>query len=559
MRRLALSALGVVVLVCGCGTGSHAWTGVDAAATTSAAQRYATLLHWSGVSTSGRTGYRVYENGSQIAEVRSSPADVADLRCGTSYTLGVAAHDAHGNKGPTVTTTYATPACPQFPLRVSSNGRYLETARGKPFLLVGDSPQSVVGNLSEPSAARYFADRERHGFNALWINLLCDNYTECASNGETYDDVAPFTSGSTPATYNLSTPNSRYFARAHAMVARAGRDGLAVFLDPIETGGCASGGWMTTLENNGNGTTSTSTRDYRYGEYLGNEFKDLPNVVWLSGNDFQCHTDARDDNDAIAVAKGIHATDPTALQTTELDYCTPANACEGTKSTDDSRWSPVLTLDGVYTYGPTYAEARTAYSSNSSLPMFLEEASYETQHNAETDGCIAVRNCRLQEWWTMTSGATGQFYGGPSYGIKMGWSAATIDSIGARQVEYQTSLLQSIAWWTLVPDTSRRLVTRGSGTCPTSGSIVNVSCVTDAYSADRTLALVYEPQRARITIELSRMAGSTRARWYDPIDGTYARISGSPFANSGSHNFTPPHDHGAGDHDWVLLLQASRP
>ncbi len=557
MLRVALCALGVVVLLCGCGTSGHAWTTADAAATTSATHRYSTLLHWSGLSISGKTGYRVYENGSQIADVRSSPAAVADLRCGTSYTLGVAAHNAIGGTTATVTASYATPACTQFPLQVSPNGRYLETARGKPFLLVGDSPQSVIGDLSESSAADYFADRERHGFDAVWINLLCDQYTECASNGETYDQVAPFTRGSSPSTYDLSMPNSRYFARAHEMVARAGRDGLAVFLDPIETGGCASDGWMTTLRNNGNGATSTTTRDYRYGEYLGNEFKDLPNVVWLSGNDFQCHTDPSDDNDAIAVARGIHATDPTALQTTELDYCTPANACEGTKSTDDSRWSPVLTLDGVYTYGPTYAEARKAYSSNSSLPMFLEEASYETQHNAETDGCITVRNCRLQEWWTMTSGATGQLYGGPAYGIKMGWSPATIDSTGARQLEYQTSLLESIDWWMLVPDTSHRLVIRGYGTCPTSGSIVKVTCVTDSYSPDRTLALIYETKRGTVTVDLSRMAGSTKARWYDPTDGNYRSISGSPFANSGSQNFTPPDENGAGSHDWVLLLQAA--
>lgn len=102
----------------------------------------------------------MYENGAQIAEVRSSTAEVADLRCDTSYTFGVAADDAHGATRAPVTTSYATPACPQFPLRVSPNGRYLETARGTPFLLVGDSPRSVIGNLSESSAAAYFADRD---------------------------------------------------------------------------------------------------------------------------------------------------------------------------------------------------------------------------------------------------------------------------------------------------------------------------------------------------------------------------------------------------------------
>ena len=37
--------------------------------------------------------------------------------------------------------------------------------------------------------------------------------------------------------------------------------------------------------------------------------------------------------------------------------------------------------------------------------------------------------------------------------------------------------------------------------------------------------------------------------------GSAAAISGSPFANTGTHAFAPPGGNAAGDGDWVLLLQ----
>jgi hypothetical protein len=53
---------------------------------------------------------------------------------------------------------------------------------------------------------------------------------------------------------------------------------------------------------------------------------------------------------------------------------------------------------------------------------------------------------------------------------------------------------------------------------------------------------------------MAEFAGLTRARWYDPSDGTFVSISGSPFRNSGSHNFTLPGNNHDGNPDWVLDL-----
>jgi hypothetical protein len=472
----------------------------------------------------------------------------------------------------TAVVTAATSEPPGvFPLRVSSNGRYLVSAQGSPWLMVGDSPQSTVGNLSVASSDAYFADRAAHGFDAVWTNLLCESYTECSDTAVSYDGVRPFTTGSGQGSYDLSTPNSAYFARAHQMVADAGADGIEVLLDPIPTDNCNPGSFYTTLINNGNGKVSTTDKDYQYGEYLGNEFKDLPNVMWFNGNDFSCYfSDAAANNDLISVSNGIKATDPGALQTNEIGL-------GGNNSSDDwSNWHSTLSVNGSYTYWATYGLVREAYeqtaSSPAELPVFMMEANYEGQQNSGDDGCLendaGWRHCREQEWWTMTSGATGQLYGGPCYGMTNSTSLSSCDTTGVRQLGYVTQLLDQIDWWKLVPDgnhdgAGRTYVTSGGGTC-TGWQYNNFGgndCVTDATIPDGSginTLLAYYPDPSSfgtITVDMSKFTGPVTARWYDPTDGVYSAVSGSPFTNSGTHAFAPSTNNSAGDKDWVLLLQ----
>ena len=466
----------------------------------------------------------------------------------------------------------SAPVTSRFPLQVSANGRYLETAQGSPWLMVGDSPQSTIGDLSVAKSDAYFADRAAHGFNAVWTNLLCESYTECSGTGVTYDGVKPFTTGTDQSSYDLSTPNGTYFARAHQMVADAEADGIEVLLDPAPTDNCNSGSWMTTLENNGNGTVSTTNKDYQYGEYLGRTFKDLPNIIWFSGNDFSCYGSQADNNDAISVANGIKATDPTALQTTEL------NIGHSESADDWSNWQPTLGINGAYTYEATYGIVREAYlqtkSSPTELPVFMEEANYEGQQLSGADGCLendnGWRHCREQEWWTMTSGATGQLYGGPCYGMDNSTGLSTCDTTGVTQLGYVTQLMDQIDWWKLVPDgnwdgSGRVYVTSGGGTtCPDwqyttfdTNNCITDATIPDGAGIDTLIAYYPDPSSfGTITVNMSKFTGPVTARWYDPTDGGFTTVSGSPFTNSGSHAFAPSTNNSAGDKDWVLLLQS---
>src|SRR5215467_15122512 len=134
--------------------------------------------------------------------------------------------------------TFVTPVAaqtgPAFPLQVSSNHRYLVDQNGAPYLLVGDSPQAMIGDISEADAELFFANRQAAGFNAQWINFLCNDYTACRKDGSTYDGIAPFTTQG-----DLSTPNEAYFRKVDNVLQLAAKHGQVVLLDPIETGGWA--------------------------------------------------------------------------------------------------------------------------------------------------------------------------------------------------------------------------------------------------------------------------------------------------------------------------------
>jgi hypothetical protein len=419
---------------------------------------------------------------------------------------------------------------PAYPLRIGPTRRYLLDRHGRPFLIVGDSPQALVANVSEKGADRFFANRQKAGFNSVWINLLCNEYTGGRRDGSTYDGIAPFTRPG-----DLSTPNPAYFARVGGMIRGAAKHRLAVFLDPIETGG-----WLNVLRSNGPGEA------YRYGRYLGRRYRRYRNIVWLNGNDFQTWRQQGDDALVLAVARGIRSADADHVQSVELNY-------ETSSSLDDPRWKGMIGLDAAYTYAPTYAEVLKAYGRRAHLPVFMIESNYEGEH-----AYTGPSTLRRQEYWTMLSGASGQFYGNKyTWQFLDGWPGH-LDTVGSRQMTFVTNLFSHRRWFDLVPDSTHRLVVSGYGTYSGSGDVNENDYVAAARTPDGRLAIAYLPTLRPVEVDMTRMAGRrVRAQWYDPTNGKYATIPGSPVARSGKRSLSPPGKNHEGDQDWVLVLTAA--
>ena len=424
-----------------------------------------------------------------------------------------------------------------YPLKTSVNHRYLVDHNNRPFLLVGDSPQALIGARSSGDAAAYFVDRRAHGFNAVWINLLCDDYTFCNANGTTFDGIAPFTSGASPSDYDLSTPNPAYFSKVDVVLSRAAENGIVVFLDPIETGG-----WIQTLEHNG------TAKAFNYGAFLGGRYKNVPNIVWQSGNDFQTWETSNTDNNLVKqVMAGIASVDNAHLQTIELDF-------RRSYSNQDTALAPLVTVDFAYTYYDTYDYVLKAYNSSPASPVFMGEANYEGENLPGVDGG-SLGNLRKQEYWTLTSGATGQLYGEFQTDQTDWTSLSQIDTPGVTQLSYATRLFNSVAWWNLVPDQTHQVVTAGYGTYRADAlDISNSTYATTAWVPDGSVSITFAPVSTTLTLSMSKFKGAVTARWMDPTNGVFTTVNGSPFPNTGSRAFATPGNNSGGDADWLLVL-----
>jgi uncharacterized protein DUF4038/collagenase-like protein with putative collagen-binding domain len=391
----------------------------------------------------------------------------------------------------------------------------------------------MIGNLSIKDAAAFIANRKAAGFNALWVNLLCAKYTGCRDDGATFDGIKPFRKPG-----DLSTPNPKYFARADAMIRLAAKAGIVVLLDPIETGG-----WLSVLRTNG------LAKDRAYGRFLGRRYKRFPNIVWMSGNDFQTWSKSSDDAAVLAVAKGIRSVDKAHIHTVQLNYLTSG-------SRDDRRWRSVIKLDAAYTYFPTYAQVLKEYNRRPTLPVFMVEAGYEFEQNSSSISKGDPQILRRQEYWSLLSGATGQFYGNHyTWQFADGWKSH-LDTPGSIQMGYLVKLFAGRRWFGLVPDQAHKVVTAGFGTFSTTGNVGSSNYVATAASSNRKLAISYLPTGGAVTVDMSQFAGPVQAQWYDPASGKYASISGSPFPQSRKVELASPGKNADGDRDWALVLTA---
>src|SRR5262245_12420596 len=304
-----------------------------------------THLEWTPLTDSGGARYRIRRNGKLVAETARTTFDDRGLTPGRSYTYRILAR-GDGEKrvlsAPAETTTPKKATSASYPRGISANRRYLVDQHNRPFLLVGDSPQALTVNVSVADADRFLANRRAAGFNAAWVNLLCNGGTGGRKDGTTYDGIAPFT---TPE--DLSAPNEAFFARVDTMVRLAQKHGITLFLDPIETIG-----FLGVLHKNGLAKATA------YGRFLGRRYGAFPNIVWFNGNDFVSWRNRSDTALVQAVARGIRSEAPNQLQTVELWETKRVVA----SSLNDPSWRPLIQLNAVYTYDPTYAELLRQYN-----------------------------------------------------------------------------------------------------------------------------------------------------------------------------------------------------
>jgi hypothetical protein len=435
-----------------------------------------------------------------------------------------------------------------FPLGISSSKRHLVDARGVPFLIHGDAAWSIMVQLSLEDAEVYLENRRQKGFNCIVANLLESFY---ASNPpRNFYGQAPFT---TPG--DFATPNGAYFEHAGRLLAKAAEKGILVMLNPCYLGydggpGVVTDGWAQDVVRNG------PAKCRAYGQYLGDRYKGYNNIIWVAGGDQTPQAGSAVEQNCLQILLGIKDRAPAHLWTAHWN--------EGAwQAVDVAAFRPYMNLNAVYQSRQSviYQQLLQAYAGADVRPAFLWEAWYEGPN--WVGEVTRPETVRRQAYWSNLSGSTGQNFGSTyvwSFAARTGTSLTNPDwrsgmeRQGSREMVFVRELFKSLPWTELVPDQEHSVVTAGYGT------MGQTDYVTAARTRDGTRAVAYVPSTGTgertFTVNLSRLNGTVTARWYNPTNGRFSDVAGSPFpAGSGSRNFTTPGDNGTGANDWVLLLE----
>ncbi len=500
--------------------------------------------------------------------------------------------------------TVTTAGAPQFPIKLSANKRYFVDQNGNPWMMVMDAAHHIMPTIgSTPSSiATYINSRVAQGFTAINIYGACAGTGTCPASGAAQNGQLPFLVGNSNATYDLSQPNPNYWSQVDALITAANNAGLVVLIDPLPW----NVDFGTAIENV-TGPVNYPTNDFNFGVYLGNRYKNFPNIIWQFGQDFRhggglvngewVPADQNFMDYMAQVIAGVASVDTNHLITAQMDFYTsytqqgyqvPCNAnCGGVSW--NPRFGSNMNVSFVYTYYETYDEMLQAYNcgptgpctiqanngtlsvggSNgnapstqfppSVMPTFLGEANYEGANN--TGFLSSPANAfitRLQMWYAMTSGGAGFEFGMVNvthFDSSPLWSNQ-LNTTATQQVKYVYNLLKNYNWWTFVPDTTHQVVTAQNGTYNAgNGNLYNATYATTTWDGGTT-AIVYTPVSTTLTVNMAKFsASSVTATWFDPTTGT-STVIGS-FPNSGPQNFTTPpgtHTDGTGANDWVLVL-----
>jgi hypothetical protein len=284
-----------------------------------------------------------------------------------------------------------------------------------------------------------------------------------------------------------------------------------------------------------------------YGAWVATRYKDTPNIVWGLGGDYRFPEETEFSAAEQGMIDGMLsvAGQQSMLFTNEWQ---PESI-----GTDQEAFGRYINLNGCYSWdGHTASICRRGYDHTPAIPAFLQEGPFDEEGpDGNSFNPSATQPIRRYSWWAWLSAIAGYTFGN---GYVWPMNSGYTDHVDTQQTRHHAVLnrfVGSIAWWTLVPDGSgdaRTLVTAGGGTIDTD------SYVAAAANPAGTLLVAYvgPGHSGDVTIDLGKMSGSTKGRWFDPTSGSDQDIG--TLANSGTRSFSPPGANAAGEGDWVLIL-----
>lgn len=422
-------------------------------------------------------------------------------------------------------------------LKVSENNRFLVFDDGTPFFYLGDTAWELFHRLSKVDAEKYLENRREKGFTVIQAVILAE-----------LDGLnTPNMEGEKPLINNDPTKiNEAYFKHVDWVIRKAEEMGLFIGLLPT---------WGDKVDKQwGVGPVIFNAENAeKYGEIVGNRYKDFKNIIWINGGDRQ----GGGNNLPIwnALAKGIKTFDKSHLMTFH-----PSGYSSSSKWFHNENWldfNMMQTGHGERSY-EVYSKLMVAdYNLIPTKPTFDGEPRYEDHpHNWKPEelGWFDDADVRQAAYWDLFTGGFGHTYGCHAIwqmqapgrepvGFARNTWQADLDLPGAWDMVHVRSLMESRPFTDRIP--FQEIVQNKN------------QPVTEFISATRgnDYIMVYIPTGLEAVLDL-KLCGWENAKvwWYNCQTGE-AVYSGEVETNL-EQKFKPKTE-GRGN-DWVLVLDNAK-
>jgi hypothetical protein len=427
-------------------------------------------------------------------------------------------------------------------LVVSENHRFLVFEDGTSFFYLGDTAWELFHRLSKADAEKYLENRREKGFTVIQAVALAELDGLNTPNAE----------GEKPLIGNDPTkPNEKYFAHVDWVIKKAEEKGIFIGLLPT-WGDKWNKKWGVGPE------IFTPENAKAYGRFLGERYKNSPNIIWIVGGDRPVENDLHRQI-VTQMALGLKEGDGG----NHLISFHPTGGNGSAQYFHNDNWLDFNMRQNGHSasYTERYYMTLEDYNREPVKPVLDAEPIYEdhpVNFDPDKNGHSVATDVRRPLYWDLFSGAFGHTYGHhsvwqmyspdkqPINRPLMPWYEA-IDQPGAGQMIYVRLLMESRPFLTRIPDNSIIVTDNVPSSVPGAGPYSYVA----TRDKQGTYAMIYVPVGRKFSVRMDVIKGkNVIAWWYNPRNGEAKQIGN--FANSGNETFNTPTP---GENlDWILVL-----
>ncbi len=370
------------------------------------------------------------------------------------------------------------------PIQISSDGRYFIDSTHQPFFWLGDTAWPLFSQYPVADAENYLANRAAKGFTVIQGVLAWGNGTGMESPQPDANAT-----GHRPWNDSPASPDPVYFTQVDHLLDVAERLGLVLAMLPT-WGFYVMEAKAFTVEN-----------ARTYGRFLGERYKERPNLVWVSGGD---RIPSGREDIYRALAHGLREGDGG----NSLITYHPCGWRSSAQYFHREDWLDFNMIE-TWTAWPHIYPAVAADTFLSPVkPVVLGEGAYENGPEYPL-GPVTPLLCRRQAWWSFMAGGYYTYGQDRMWRMGEGWTD-TFNTPGAEQMGLYRRIASLRPWWQRIPD--QGLFNTGVSSERTLNAAVR--------GPDSTWAMLYLASQCHVHVNLDKiLTPRVQCTWINPASG----------------------------------------